>query len=515
MPEPISLRAHLLKNLSLIALSLFSLPLTTTIVLICLLNQALLPYVLRRTSSDRIPGQRRQTILISSLAMGKGLALARAFHKAGQIVIGVDFDTTHFAACAVPSAGRFSTALERYYTVTTPHDPESREKYAEDMLRLVKSEGVDLWVCVSGVASTVEDALLKEKIERETRCKVFQPSPDTVEKLHDKNLFINAVKEAGLTVPTTVLVESQQEVFQVLREHPRLSFIVKCVELDDVSRADMTLLPQPTLQQTERFIKSLDISPKKGWVVQQFIRGKEYCTHAVVVRGKVKAFVACESSEMLMAYTPLPAESPLSMAMLAFTRRLAATLEDGKVTGQLSFDFLVDEKEAAADTPEEVMLYPIECNPRAHTAVVLLAQEPKLLADTYLSLLGEPGPPKPKADTRMNGETDGTDVSAVMKLGHRDSMSFYWVGHDLVASFVLPIVGMLVMGRGVLEGTSEVFWFAVRVLTWKDATFETWDPVPWWWLYQVYYPWMFVTSLATGKRWSRVNVSTTRVFESY
>lgn len=64
---------------------------------------------------------------------------------------------------------RVSQALDSYYTAVIPHegDEESRVKYGSSKLDTAKRERVDLWVCVSGVASTIEDALLKEAIEKE------------------------------------------------------------------------------------------------------------------------------------------------------------------------------------------------------------------------------------------------------------------------------------------------------------------------------------------------------------
>ncbi|KAI5854852.1 catechol O-methyltransferase [Tricharina praecox] len=522
MPEPVSFREHVFKNVSLVLLSLIFLPLDTLVVAGCLLWQII--QGLRRAPTIRSTARPQRTVMVTAVAMGKGLALARAFHQAGHRVIGVDFDTAHYAHSPVPSSGRFSQSLDKYFTVTTPHDRASRAKYSEEMVRLVKSQGVDLWLPVSGVASTIEDALLKAVIEKETNCKVFQPDPKTCEILHDKYRFIQSVQDAGLTTPVTVLVESQDEVFGVLLDHPDLTFIVKCVELDDVSRADMTKLPQPTPLETEKFVHSLDISPQKRWVVQQFVRGKEFCTHAVVVRGKVKAFVACPSSEMLMHYSALSVSSPLSRAMLAFTRRLARTLEGGNITGQLSFDFLVDARNAHGKAAQDIELFPIECNPRTHTAVILLATKPKHLAATYLTLLDEPGLPTSKTNGRLNGQLpeDDTDISTVMQPDTNadgcpasSKTHFYWLGHDLITGFFLPILSLLAARSGPVDVAKTIFWFAVRALAWNDATFRIDDPCPWWWLYHVYYPWMFVTSLATGKRWSRVNTSTTRVFESY
>jgi catechol O-methyltransferase len=50
------------------------------------------------------------------------------------------------------------------------------------------------------------------------------------------------------------------------------------------------------------------------------------------------------------------------------------------------------------------------------------------------------------------------------------------------------------------------------LLNWKDGTFEVWDPWPAFWLYHVYWPVQFVLAVVQGKKWSRLNVSTTKMF---
>merc|ERR1712072_753816 len=67
----------------------------------------------------------------------------------------------------------------------------------------------------------------------------------------------------------------------------------KYIGTDDSVRGDMTLLPLDTPAQTKAHITKFQISEERPWILQQFIRGPEYCTHSLVVKGEVKAFVAC------------------------------------------------------------------------------------------------------------------------------------------------------------------------------------------------------------------------------
>lgn len=55
--------------------------------------------------------------------------------------------------------------------------------------------------------------------------------------------------------------------------------------------------------------------------------------------------------------------------------------------------------------------------------------------------------------------------------------------------------------------------FCEHLLFWKDGTYELWDPLLWWWLYHVSWSTQFWNSMWLGKKWSRINVSTTKMFE--
>jgi catechol O-methyltransferase len=55
--------------------------------------------------------------------------------------------------------------------------------------------------------------------------------------------------------------------------------------------------------------------------------------------------------------------------------------------------------------------------------------------------------------------------------------------------------------------------FVDHLLFWKDGTYEVWAPLPAWWLYHVYWPFQLALALVTGKKWSRANVSTSKMFK--
>ncbi|KAI0203171.1 hypothetical protein F4808DRAFT_458386 [Astrocystis sublimbata] len=338
----------------------------------------------------------RRTILVTGVGMAKGLTLARAFHLSGHRVLGADFEDY-----SIPCSGRFSNSLSGFYRLPRPLSPDHTEPYTDHLLHIIKDEKVDLWVSCSGVASAIEDAQAKEAIEERTSCKCIQFDVATTSVLHEKNKFMRACAERNLPIPDTHEVTSKDEVLHILSSSallfPGRKYILKPVGMDDVNRGDMTLLPLSSDIMTLKHVSRLYISTSAPWILQQFIPGgEEYCTHALVVRGELKCFVACPSAELLMHYAPLPQDDELWRAMHDFTVGYLKRSPDAlDMTGHLSFDFMVDSGALEEKGGRlERCLYAIECNPRAHTAVVLFAQqgpEMRHMVQAYLSAIDSPG----------------------------------------------------------------------------------------------------------------------------
>jgi catechol O-methyltransferase len=360
--------------------------------------------------------------------------------------------------------------------------------------------------------------------------------------LHEKDLFMAFIRdECNLTIPETVEVRDKQKVLDILlpqlqdnvnlapgrtsnAKHPRKQYILKPVGVDDAFRADMTLLPytppsstkgSTPEEATRKHIDRLPISKTNPWLLQEFIKGQEFCTHSIVVDGKIKAFLACPSAELLMHYEALPPpnESKLTAAMLKFTDKVADVLQrktskerSGSFTGHLSFDFLVKDEELVNDG--DITLYPIECNPRAHTATVLFNGCPEA-AQAYIQVLNSDSKQK-----NGHAKTNGNDSRRPFY--PEDSARYYWLPHDLVILLLLPILTSVLqlVGLGQQDKSTPVNinTFFDHLLLWRDGAFSIDDPLPSLWLYHVFWPGQFAKSLWRGKKWSRVNVSTTKMF---
>ena len=474
---------------------------------------------------------KRETILVTGVGMTKGLHIARAFHLAHHRVIGADCTPFNL----VPPVGRFSRAIEKYYALPPPTENETSDRYIRALVSIIHRERVSLWVSCSGVATALDDARAKEIIShRVPSCTSIQFDVQTTQLLHEKDTFIAYAASLGLPVPETLTVTTRGAVHKVLHESPRTKkrYVLKSLAMNDASRSEInTILPRRNLSETYNHLARLPISESNPWILQQYVSGnREYCTHALVIRGKVKVFVACPSSELLMHYHALPhPHEALSRAMLRFTEEFARRCQqdrtkDGKdFTGHLSFDFLVEEQ--VTERGVENVLRAIECNPRAHTAVALFqGKQGSEMVQAYLRAL-EPDIEKKEVEENSfsmkgNPYTNGTTSDRGEQHHHLIHPSpttppIYWLANDLITLFFHPVASLLLHPadpkklHAVLINTRTFF---TNLLYYHDGTYETWDPLPAFLLYHVYWPGIFLGSLITGKRWSRVNVSTGKMF---
>ncbi|KAF2134239.1 hypothetical protein P153DRAFT_307257 [Dothidotthia symphoricarpi CBS 119687] len=492
--------SHLVKNVFLLVLSFIGIPVSATIVLLSLAVTKLRAGrdVPSKRTQIQIQAQKdaasqRKTILVTGVSMTKGLAIARVLSQhTSHRIIGADISSL--------SPGRFSSAIAKYYRLEAPHGDDA-EPYIDSILSIIRSEKVDLWISCSSVLAAVEDGQVVRLAEAQAlshgrRFEAIQFDEHVVEKFHEKDKFIDYIASLNLPIPESYRCTSAEQALNILlrdfdgKDGTTLGkkYIMKPIGVDDHARNNMmTLLPFPTADKTSTYIRNLNISRTNPFQLQQFIQGKEYCTHALVIRGQVKAFTSCPSSELLMHYEPLPAYSSLSQEMLKFTERVVS--HGGETfTGHLSFDFLVSE-----EADGELSFYPIECNPRAHTAVVLFAQTPEM-ADAYLSIFGK------------------STLESVPVFPRAPTYSYYWIGHDLIEFVLLPILEFL-FAKGAWDSVVRgIKTFLYHVVYWRDGTFALEDPLPFFVLYHLYWPARFVESLRLGKGWSRINVSTTKMF---
>ncbi|KAF1995038.1 hypothetical protein P154DRAFT_446391 [Amniculicola lignicola CBS 123094] len=423
--------------------------------------------------------------------MTKGLFLVRTMYIGGCRVIGADFDLTKNFQC-----GRFSNALSRFVALKKP-SKESADGYINQVLGLILDEHVDLWIPCSGVATAIEDAQLAKAIKKHTECRVFQCEEDVVEALDDKLKFMQKTSELGLASLKWLALCDEVDIRDIVDKircgNQDLRYMIKSASMDDATRGLLPLLSARDPDKVERILGNLKFSNRQQWLLQEYLpSGEEYCTHALIINGTVRAFTACPSASVLMHYKQLPISSMLYKQMLKFTQEYAAGL--GKITGHMSFDFLIRYQDTVDG--HIATLAPIECNPRCHTATVLFEGMESELAQVYLEV--------------VHGNKTG---GAILHPQSSSEVGYYWMAHDLVVAvsaffdhFNSDRLSRAVSVKRVLDSI-------YHGLAWRDPTFQWWDPLPWFVLNHLYWPWVLVKAALNGVRWKQLNVSTTKMFE--
>ncbi len=385
-----------------------------------------------------------RTILLSGGKMTKALALARSFHRAGHRVILVEsgkYRTT---------GHRFSRAVDRFYTVPKA----GSDGYAAALLEIVRREGVDLYVPVCSPAASYFDALAAPVLA--PYCEVLHCDADMVRRLDDKHEFIRLADTLGLSVPDSHQVRSPDEVadFDFAAADP--PYVLKSLAYDPVHRLDLTPLPRPSRAGTVAFAGSKPIGPGNPWILQQLVRGQEFCTHSTVRDGRIQVWACCPSSAFQVNY-----EMVRNPEIEVWVRGFVEPL---RLTGQVSFDFI---------QTEDGRVFPIECNPRTHSAITMFYDHPDLAA-AYLSGEGPMVTPLP---------------------GSRPT---YWLYHELWRLLSRPGT-VRERARVLARGT--------------DAIFDRSDPLPFFVTHHVHIPWLLLRNLLAGRDWIRVDFNIGKLVE--
>jgi hypothetical protein len=428
------------RTVGVLALLTAALPVNAAITLTALARR-------RAAAPTASPGTRR-TVLVSGGKMTKALHLCRAFAAAGHRVVLVETAKYRF------TGHRFSRAVDAFHVVPEPDDP----RYAATLLDIVERENVDLYVPVCSPLAARYDAAAGDVLRG--RCAVLHADVDLVELLDDKYRFAAAAAALDLGVPATHLVRQPADVSHFDFATAPGPWVLKNLAYDPVNRLDLTHLPRPTAAQTARFALSKPITAERPWILQEFVTGREWCTHATAIDGRVVAYVCCPSSAFQVNY-----ESVDHPAIEAWVRTFVRAL---RITGQVSFDFL-----ETADGAVQA----IECNPRTHSAVTTF-QDLVALAAAYLGERADNDEPlRPPDDYRPT----------------------YWLYHELWRMLRHPSRArerIAVIARG------------------KDAVWDRDDPLPFLLLHHLQIPKLLLDNLRAGRGWTRIDFNIGKLVEA-
>ena len=354
-----------LQNLGTLLLLAIAFPFNLAVVLVALLLNFL-------NKKPVVANPNPKNIMLTGGKMTKALQLARSFHAAGHRVVLVEAHKYWLVG------HRFSNAVDRFYTVPAPHkDPEG---YIQALLNIAKQENIDFYVPVCSPVQSYYDSLAKPVLSG--CCEVFHFDADVTQMLDDKFAFAETARSLGLSVPKSFKITHPEQVINFDFSTETSKYILKSIPYDSVRRLNLTKLPCDTPEKTAAFVKSLPISEERPWVMQEFIPGKEYCTHSTVRDGELRLHCCCESSAFQVNY-----ENVYQPEILQWISNFVKEL---KLTGQASFDFI---------QADDGNIYAIECNPRTHSAITMFYNHPGV-ANAYLGKELLPEPLQPLANSK-------------------------------------------------------------------------------------------------------------------
>ena len=438
--------AAAVKSLVTLALLLLLLPFNLTVVLLLWFKERLWPE--RPLESVAVESGKHKRVLITGAKMTKALQLARSFYRDGHEVYLVE---THKYWL---SGHRFSRAVTGFFTVPAPE--KDSDGYCQQLLEIVKRHHIDLFIPVSSPVASYYDSLAKETLA--PYCDSIHLDPEVTEILDDKYAFCRKAKELGLSAPKVFRISDPQQVLDFDFESDGSQYILKSIPYDSVLRLDLTRLPFPEM---EAYVRGLPISEAKPWVMQEFIRGQEYCFHATARSGKIRLHCCAESSPFQINYEQVD--------NLALYQWVKTFIEKMNITGQVCFDMI-----QTADG----QVYPIECNPRLHSAITMFHDHPGV-ANAYLSD-GDPG------------EDPITPLPA--------SQPTYWTYHEL---------WRLLNIRSLTELKS---WWE-KMVKGTDAILQSDDPLPFLMLHNWQIPLLLLDNLRRLKGWVKIDFNIGKLVE--
>lgn len=370
--------------------------------------------------------------------MTKCLQLARMFHSIGDRVIVLE--TPLYKYCGT----RFSNAIDKFLLI--PIIEEEGEAYQKALVNIAKEEKVDLFVPVASPKAALIDARAKPFFPEHTE--VFHFDEEVVKRLDDKHQFSQLCQRFGLTAPESHLIHSREQLLHMTFTNGK-KYMLKKIEYDPVYRLDLRTIPH--LGWEDR-VKALPISPEEPWVLQEYIEGKEVCTHTTTRKGQVNLYVCSESSPFQVNYDMV--ELPRVRTWVeSFVNQLNAT-------GQISFDFILRES-------GEVI--PIECNPRTHSAITVFHNQLRA-GEAYL---------------------EGSERTQTY-LPDKQSRHTYWIYHELHRIFTS-------------KSLKRLKFLIRRIATGKEAVFSWSDPWPFFFNNHISIPYQLFKIMKAGKPWSKID----------
>lgn len=276
-----------------------------------------------------------KTVLLTLGRLPKGLDLARSFRRAGYRVIVAEPFRWHLM--------RVSNAVAKSYQVTAP--TVDRERYLDDLLRIVRKEHVELIVPIS--EETLHVAALKNRLPNHVN--VFTMPEETLLTLHDKHSFIRQAEAFGLDAPETYRLSDTRAASLADAVDTVIKPVFSC------AGSGVLFLPAGSALPAD--------DPARPMIVQARVYGDAISSFSITHRGRV-LLTTLYRGTIMTGTVAVGFERVDDQPMIdAWIRYF---VEQAGCDGLISFDFIVD---------GEGRPLAIECNPRVTSGVHFVATD--------------------------------------------------------------------------------------------------------------------------------------------
>jgi predicted ATP-grasp superfamily ATP-dependent carboligase len=241
--------------------------------------------------------------------------------------------------------GRFSKNIDKYVKTSSPRFlPET---YIKELLYYIDKYQINILI------PTCEEAFYISKYMHllPKGCQCFLDNFNKIENLHNKFTFLDLIDQNNyIKKPETLYIKDAQELEDWISRNNLQEYIIKPV----YSRFG------------SEFVENID-QFKRDYryplVVQQKIKGKEFCSYTIANAGTVVAHSCYHPKYKAGVGAGIYFDVVEELAIFEFCKSIIQKIN---YTGQIAFDFI-----QAADG----IIYPIECNPRGTSGLHLIHRD--------------------------------------------------------------------------------------------------------------------------------------------
>ncbi|NLA29019.1 MAG: carbamoyl-phosphate synthase large subunit, partial [Propionibacterium sp.] len=206
-------------------------------------------------------------VLVTSSRNTFALDLVRKLGDAGNYVVAADTYAGAMGSHSKYVAAHAVTASPRFET----------DQFIADICKIVQDHDLDT------IIPTFEEAfyLAARVADLPEGVQLLTGSFDKLARLHDKGSFQRLAQQAGVPIPETVVVSSDDELHAAIDRFPQ--YFARAV----FSRGGVGLLTNTGPLAGRMSVDDCHPTPDQPWLVQPFTDGPMVCSYSMIVDGKV------------------------------------------------------------------------------------------------------------------------------------------------------------------------------------------------------------------------------------